>query len=389
MSLVVFPFKVEDPEVVVRNFEIAASHPSVQQVLGVGVEKESTWGALENAVPRISRESATAVDLVLQDRLGSLRPGKGDGMNSALRYFLDQTDLERIHFYDADITSFGEDWITRAEEAADFGYDVVRHYFPRARTDAMITWMITRSGFAMLWPRSVLSWIGQPLGGELLFSRQAAELFASDPRVVRQSDWGIDTLYTFVTAQNGLSTYETNTPQGKAHKLYGKLTDIRTMLVECFSAIQSLKDETIPESSVYRAEPADAVPKSIAERLAYAVEGTLGLISQDWSEAQENYLQLFPAEIRDGTIANRKTPTFRFMDEHRWFDTYQVCLKHFVKGDEDWEELLFKLWTIRVLQYTTTSAICGYDFSKNYLNQATALYRKKGLKLEESPAAAS
>jgi len=379
MSLVVFPFKTEDPDVVVRNFELAASHPRVHQVLGVGVEKEATWQALEQAVPRIASETQTAVELILQDRRGKLRPGKGDGMNTALQYFLDQTEFERIHFYDADITSFGGDWISRAEQAADFGYNVVRHYFPRARTDAMITWMITRTGFAMLWPRSVLSWIGQPLGGELLFTRPVVKALMADPRVVAQSDWGIDTLYTFVTAQNGFSTYESNTPQGKAHKLYGTLTDIRTMLVECFSAIQSLQHEQVPETGVHRQEPPDAVPRSISEKLGYDVEGTLALISQNWTDTQQEYLEFFPAEIREGALTNRQTPKFGFMDEQRWFEAYRVFLEHFVKGDEDWEELLFKLWTMRVLQYTTNTAICGYNFSMNFLNQTIARYRMMGL----------
>ena len=214
MSLVVFPFKQEDPHVVVRNIQIAAEHPSIKQVLGVGVEQEKTYRAFENAMPDIHNKTGTSIDLILQDRIGSKRPGKGDGMNSALKYFLEKTDLPRIHFYDADITSFSGDWISKAEQAADFNFGVVRHYFPRARTDAMITWMITKTGFALVWPESVLSWIGQPLGGELLITRPVVEALVADERVMAQSDWGIDTLYTFVTAQNGFPTLRSSHAAG-------------------------------------------------------------------------------------------------------------------------------------------------------------------------------
>ena len=377
MSLVVFPFKHEDNDVVVNNFRTAANHPRVKKVLGVGVEKESTYKAVEAAIPKIESESGTPIDLILQERIGCLREGKGDGMNTALRYFLEKTDFERIHFYDADITSFTGDWITKAEEAADFDYGVVRHYFPRARTDAMITWMITRTGFAMLWPRSVLSWIEQPLGGELMFTRSVVESLVNEKRVSTQSDWGIDTLYTYVTSQRRFSTYEVNIAQGKAHALYGKLTDLKTMLVECFSAIQSLKDEEMPIDGVHRAEYSDVVPSSITERIGFDIEGTIGLLSEGWTDRQIELLEHFPVEIREGMSANVNSVSFGFMDQDRWYDVYTIFLKHFVKGDDDWEELLFKFWMTRVLSYSVNVAMCGYSFSQRYLQNMISNYRRK------------
>lgn len=312
-------------------------------------------------------------------RIGTKRAGKGDGMNTALRYFLDQTDVDRLHFYDADITSFGGEWITKAEDAADLGFGVVRHYFPRARTDAMITWMITRTGFARLWPRSVLSWIEQPLGGELLFTRPVAQALVEDSRVQAQSDWGIDTLYTFVTSQRGIPTYEVNMAEGKAHKLYGTLSDLRTMLCECFAAVQSLKGEEIAVESVHRCEYSEVVPASITEKLGFDLEGTLKLLHENWTAEQQQYLQLFPKVIRDGMLANEETPTFGLMDAEQWFVAYGVLLDNFVKGNSDWEELLFKMWMVKVLQYTTTIALCGYDFSRRALHQMIVDYRKMAL----------
>ena len=155
-------------------------------------------------------------------------------MNTGLAWFVEHSATERVHFYDADITSFGPDWIDRAEVAADAGFPVVRHSFPRASTDAMITWMITRPGLAMLWPESVLPEIDQPLGGELLFTRDVAKELLADEAVQAQSDWGIDTIYTIATTAAGFGTYETYAPEGKLHGLYGSLTDIEDMAIECF-----------------------------------------------------------------------------------------------------------------------------------------------------------
>jgi mannosylglycerate synthase len=67
----------------------------------------------------------------------------------------------------------------------------------------MITRFITRTGFSILWPHSELPFIEQPLGGELLMKRSVAEKLMKDDRVMNQSDWRIDTLYTFAFVQNG------------------------------------------------------------------------------------------------------------------------------------------------------------------------------------------
>ena len=175
MSLVAIPFKSEVPDTVLNLVETAASHPRVKGVLAIGAEEDDTFRALLGRQEGLQRESGTFLQVMLQDRIGTKRPGKGDAMNTALKWFLEETDLSRIHFYDADITSFTADWITQAEEGADLGFDVVRHYFPRTSTDGMITFLVTRTGFALRWPTSELPWIQQPLGGELVFSRAVAE----------------------------------------------------------------------------------------------------------------------------------------------------------------------------------------------------------------------
>ncbi|MCR4391436.1 MAG: hypothetical protein NUV94_01355 [Candidatus Acetothermia bacterium] len=377
MSLVVFPFKREDPDVLLKNVRIAAAHPRVRGVVCIGADEDACFRAAAAAAPEIARATGRRVEVIVQERIGSKRPGKGDGMNTGLRYFLAKTDHERIHFYDADILSFSEEWITKAEDAADQGYQVVRHYFPRASTDAMITWFITRTGFALLWPRSELPRIEQPLGGELLLTRPVAEALVANPRVQAQSDWGIDTLYTFATVAGGFGMYETYLGVGKLHKLYGTLTDLRTMLVECFSALQSLAGEKVPEGTVHHVEYQGPVSETVKTKIGYNFDGTLALLAQGWTARQLALLDLFPTRVRDGLARSRSFPQLGFMDDEAWYDTYQVLLREFRADDPDWQELLFRLWIVRVLAYTVTVALRGYDVAMHHLHGMVERYARR------------
>jgi mannosylglycerate synthase len=355
-------------EVFLRNIKEAAAHPSVGHVICVGYEENNCYREVETAIPTIERQSNKRITLVLQERLGNNRPGKGDGMNTALKYFLKETDYKRLHFYDSDIETFSRQWIQQAETAADEGYQVVRHYFPRASTDAMVTWMITKTGFAILWPHTELPFIEQPLGGELLLTREVAASLYDDRRVIRQSDWGIDTAYTWLTVANEFGLYETYVPAGKVHKLYNTLADLKDMTIECFTAIQMLKDEKIESAKMpHRIERSGPVPSRIKEKIAYSLEESLHLLVDGWTERQLAFLDHFPKEVRDGMKRCLQEPCFGFMDSKQWYETYKVLLTHFRPQDNDWRELLFKLWIARVLNYTTKIAICGYDYALFYL----------------------
>lgn len=391
MSLVCFPFKEEDVTVVLRNVECAASHPRVAAVLCVGYSQGETWHAIESARARIERATGKEIFLVLQRRIGvTLRGGKGDGMNTALSFFLEK-DFPRLHFYDADIVSFSGEWISKAEKQADLDYDVVRHYFPRSSTDAMITWLVTKLGFAMLWPNSTLPFIEQPLGGELLLTRKAAEVLYGDQRVRSQSDWGIDTLYTFVSAQAGLRLAEVYIPEGKVHALYGGLRDLRTMLVECFSAIQSLKKETLPSEDAggHCIEPARPVPELIKQKVGYDIEKTLKLIKSNWTPRQQELLhQHFDSALVKGLLNAVEWPCWSFADEDAWTSAYLKFLDHFEKGDVDWEELLFKVWVARVLNHTFKNVMRGYDVALGALRDLVWDTRHKfALQLKTNPVA--
>ena len=375
MSLVVFPFKEEDPIVATANVWIAAAHERVEEVLCVGSGHDEAYAAIEATSERVLAETGTPVRLILQKRLGSFRPGKGDAMNTGLAWFLDNSSAERVHFYDADITTFGGDWITRAEAAADRGFPVVRHYFPRASTDAMITWMITRPGLAMCWPDSALPDIGQPLGGELLFTREVAEALRADRNVQAQSDWGIDTRYTIATTAAGFGTAETYAPQGKIHKLYGSLTDIKDMAVECFAALQSARKIQVPSDTNHEVEPAHSVSETVKRRTAYSVGDTVGLLRDGWTDRQLQLLDMFEVDVSRSMKASRDYPRLGFFDADLWGSTYRVLLDSFDHTDRDWRELLFRLWVARVLSYTVNEAVRGYDASIEYLQSTIDGYR--------------
>jgi mannosylglycerate synthase len=360
VSVVAFPFTDEPPPVIVGNVVSAATHPRVDQVLCVGKAQNATFAAVEEA-------AVPGVEVVVQQRLGSKRSGKGDAMNTALAHFLEHTDADRLHFYDADIANFDSTWIDRAEAAADTGVDVVRHSFPRASTDAMITWMVTRLGFAALWPDTELPKIGQPLGGELLLTRSSARTLAADHRVIDRSDWGIDTLYTFATVQAGLSLHETFIAEGKQHRLYGSLRELSTMVNECFGSIQSLAGESVPAGTPHKATPPTSTAGGVATAVGYSVNDTIGLLRLGWTDRQMDLLAAFPSEVRSGMRMLRDYPSVGFMDEDAWYDTYLRLLTHYDANDHDWHELLFRLWTVRVLNYTFTEALRGHAAATAYL----------------------
>jgi mannosylglycerate synthase len=63
------------------------------------------------------------------------------------------------------------------------------------------------------------------------------------------------------------------------------------------------------------------------------------------------------------------------MDDRTWWETFSDLLDHFVKNDPDWEALLFRLWIVRVLQYTVSEALRGYDHAMAHLARMVESYR--------------
>ncbi|MFO7298650.1 MAG: hypothetical protein DIU67_000475 [Actinomycetes bacterium] len=363
MSLIVFPFKREDPAVVESNLRTAARHPRVEAVWAVAAGEGEDLDTVAVIGRQVAADEGKPVEVFPQERIGRFRSGKGDGMNTALRHAA-TAGSERVHFYDADITNFGPDWIDGAEDRADRGHAIVRHRFPRAATDAMITWMVTRPGLAMLFPGTLLPRLGQPLGGELLLSGEAVARLASDPLVTARSDWGIDTVITYTTSAMGLPLYEHLVPTGKRHALYGSLDEIRTMVLECLDAVRSLRGLPRPDSS-WDADPPAPVPEDLKRTVAYDVTRTEALLTAAWTEEEVALAEGMP-EAR-AILANRDRPNYLFMDAELWGGVLRILFDRFVLGDPAWEGLAFRLWAMRVLCYTTTVATRGYDAAMEYL----------------------
>lgn len=353
MSLVVFPFKDENLDVVAANLTTAAKHRSVTEVWAVGAGDDVITDRVAAAGRDVSEAHSKPLLVFAQDRLGSLRPGKGDGMNTAIREAAGR-GFDRVHFYDADITNFDEGWIDGAEWAADRGFGVVRHRFPRAATDAMITWMITRPGLALLFGGTILPRLGQPLGGEILLTTPALEALAGDVGVVTRSDWGIDTLITHRTSTTDLGIYEHNAPDGKRHALYGSLTDIRDMALECLDAVASLRNASRPTSE-FESDPATPVPDDLKRVVGYDTTATRHAISAPPTNAERKVLdQLGCSGDTD-------------IDGDAWHTLFPSLLKEFDLSDPGWRDAAFRLWVRRVLHYTETVVPGGYDQAMTYL----------------------
>jgi mannosylglycerate synthase len=365
VSLVVFPFKDEPTDAVASNFKVATEHDDVDEVWGISADEGPTAKELAAIADTITDASGVPVRIYPQERIGRLRPGKGDAMNTAIRLAAEQ-DRQRVHFYDADITNFDGSWIEGAERAADRGFGVVRHRFPRASTDAMITWFVTRPGLAILFPGTFLPRLNQPLGGELLLTGAAVEQLASDSFVKDRSDWGIDTVLTHAVSTMDLGLYEHHVADGKRHALYGSLDELRTMLLECVDAVASLSGQEGPSSGTrYESDADQPVPEDLKKLIGYDLAATTSLTTVALTDAERDVLRLFP----------KGAPSS--IDSDDWFEVVQVLLERFDLNHEGWRDLTFRLWLIRVLSYTTTQALAGFDSAMVYLERTIVEYEKR------------
>ncbi len=370
MSLVVFPFKEEDLAVVRANLKTAAGHSRVDEVWAVAASDGPAMTSVKTISTKLEPEFDVPVRVFAQDRIGGYRPGKGDGLNTAIRRAA-ASGFDRVHFYDADITNFDDDWIESAEQTADQGYDIIRHRFPRAATDAMITWMVTRPALAMFFPGTSLPRLGQPLGGEMLLSGKAVSRLAGDDLVTQRSDWGIDTMLTYATVVMGLPFYEHHVAAGKRHALYGSLDEIRVMMVECLDAVRSLRGRPAPESGI-DSDPQAPVPDDLKRTVGYDIERTMKLLTGEWTDGEIDLARSHPRA--DDALRNLESPWFDFMDATVWGETLRWLLDGFRLGHPAWEGLAFRLWLMRVLAYTTNQATRGYDHAIQYLEATIRQY---------------
>lgn len=376
MSLVVFPFKSEEPSLVLGNMATAAANDSIDEVWAVAADEGDGEMAVRAGAADLAGASSKRVRVLLQERIGKYRPGKGDAMNTAVARAAEE-GRERVHFYDADITNFDSSWIDGAEAAADRGYGVVRHRFPRAATDAMITWMITRPALARLFPGTFLPRLDQPLGGEVLLSKDAVESLAASAMVRERSDWGIDTVLTYATSVMGIGLYEHHVADGKRHALYGSLDELREMLIECLDAARSLQGLPGPALDArHSSDPPSDVPEDLKRVVAYDIEGSKDLLGVAWPEDEASLVRSLPDELASRLLSDGPERSFRSIDAEIWYQVHGFLLDGFELGDPAWESLAFRLWLMRVLAYTTSEAQLGFDAAMDYLRSTIELYER-------------
>jgi mannosylglycerate synthase len=374
VSLVVFPFKSEPPSLILGNMAKAAANDAIDEVCAVAAEEGEAEWAVRAGAGEISRAHSKPIGVILQERIGTQRPGKGDAMNTAIARAAERA-WERVHFYDADITNFDSSWIDGAEAAADRGYGVVRHRFPRAATDAMITWMITRPALARLFPGTLLPRLDQPLGGEVLLTKPAVETLATTPMVRDRSDWGIDTMLTYATSVMGIGLYEHHVRDGKRHSLYGSLDELREMLVECLDAARSLNGLPGPDPEArHGTDPPSQAPEDLKQVVAYDIEGSKGLLGTVWPDAEASLLDAWPGAAADRLLSDTPDRVFDQLDADLWYQVHGYLLDGFVLGDPVWESLAFRLWLMRVLAYTNKEARLGFDQAMAYLGSTIEHY---------------
>jgi mannosylglycerate synthase len=243
----------------------------------------------------------------------------------------------------------------------------------------MITWMITRPGFALLFPGSFLPRLNQPLGGELLLSRGALESLAGSELVRSRSDWGIDTVITFVTSTLGVGLYEHLVADGKRHTLYGSLDELRAMVVECLDALVQLAGLVGPGADApHGSDRPASVPEDLKLTVAYDLSSTVPLLTSGWTHDEATLAAELPPEVKNGLLANIEQPNFAFMDAANWLEGLRFLLSNFRLGDRAWESLAFRLWLARVLSYTTDQAQGGYDGAIEYLESTIREYELSG-----------
>ena len=370
----VFPFKDEDPAIVGANLKTAAAHDGVTEVWAVAATDSSQTAAVTALSEEIAASWGKPVLVLAQERIGRVRPGKGDAMNTAIAAAAEQ-GWERAHFFDADITNFDHSWIDGAEAAADRGYGVVRHRFPRAATDAMITWMVTRPSLALLFPGTFLPRLDQPLGGELLLTRPALQLLAHSDLVRDRSDWGIDTVLTYATAVMGLGLYEHHVADGKRHSLYGSLEELRPMLIECLAAAVSLRGLPGPDARArHGSDPPQPVPPDLLTTVAYDLDETTALLSTPLEEGESDLMAGMPDAGRIERLADPAHPLPTLMDASTWLATLRFLHDGFELDEPGWEPLAFRLWLHRVISYTLEWVPRGYQAAIGHLEDTIRDY---------------
>jgi hypothetical protein len=115
---------------------------------------------------------------------------------------------------------------------------------------------------------------------------------------------------------------------------------------------------------------------AITGKTGYDFEATMRLVPETFTPRQMDLLLALPTPAAEGMLLAH-TGHLSFLDESLWRDVYLALLDEYIEGDEDWEEVLFLVWVVRVLAYTTEVAGHGYDFALSYLETTIRQYREQ------------
>ena len=85
MSLIVFPFKQEDMNVLSANLSTAARHDRVDEVWAVAAIEGDEMNHVASIAAVIAAHESTPIKVFPQKPIGNFRSGKGDGMNTAMQ----------------------------------------------------------------------------------------------------------------------------------------------------------------------------------------------------------------------------------------------------------------------------------------------------------------
>ena len=122
----------------------------------------------------------------------------------------------------------------------------------------------------------------------------------------------------------------------------------------------------------YAIEPSQPVPKRLKQKVGYDIEKTLRLLrSANWTPRQWELLQRhgFDAALVRGLRQASEWPAWAWADEAAWVGAFPVFLANFRLGDRDWEDLLFKVWVARVVNYTMGDVVRGSDVAVEALRE--------------------
>jgi len=116
---------------------------------------------------------------------------------------------------------------------------------------------------------------------------------------------------------------------------------------------------------------------AITEKTGYDFEATMRLVPETFTPRQMDLLNTLPTPAAEGMLLAH-TGNVSFLDESLWRDVYLALLDEYIEGDDDWEEVLFLVWVVRVLAYTAEVASHGYDVALRYLEKTIRQYTYQG-----------